>query len=448
VKFLRWLARNFGTLLTAFVLAVIVWVSAVIASDPDEEHLLARPVPIEIIGQDPGLQIMGDVPQTVSVVLRAPTSVWTQLNNDPSTVTARIDLSGLGAGTYTLPVQVQITPHPVRLISQDPEHVSIALESIVSQVFPVDLVVTGNPPVGYQAQTPLVNPEQVTVTGAESLVSMVKQAVINLDITNASQTIIRSEVPVLLDAEGQAVSGLTITPGSVLVTQPITLLGGYRYVIVRAVTEGQVATGYRVTNIYVSPIGVVVFSSDPELVNNLPGYVETQPIDLTGKDDDFETLVDLNLPTGITVVGDSKVLVQVSIAMVESSLAISLPVEIIGLSPGLAASVDPPIGAGARAKHTQLHRCARGGRSDGLRGRHLSVHTPGEYPSDGGVAELHPAGLGVSYHHHCTHPHSDSHPERYHYPHTTIYESSLRTLDGKASCSLGWKTQRWEKHLV
>jgi YbbR domain-containing protein len=343
VKFLRWLARNFGTLLTAFVLAVIVWVSAVIASDPDEEHLLARPVPIEIIGQDPGLQIMGDVPQTVSVVLRAPTSVWTQLNNDPSTVTARIDLSGLGAGTYTLPVQVQITPHPVRLISQDPEHVSIALESIVSQVFPVDLVVTGNPPVGYQAQTPLVNPEQVTVTGAESLVSMVKQAVINLDITNASQTIIRSEVPVLLDAEGQAVSGLTITPGSVLVTQPITLLGGYRYVIVRAVTEGQVATGYRVTNIYVSPIGVVVFSSDPELVNNLPGYVETQPIDLTGKDDDFETLVDLNLPAGITVVGDSKVLVQVSIAMVESSLAISLPVEIIGLSPGLAANVDPPI---------------------------------------------------------------------------------------------------------
>lgn len=343
MKFLRWLARNFGTLLTAFVLAVIVWVSAVIASDPDEEHLLARPVPIEIIGQDPGLQIMGDVPQTVSVVLRAPTSVWTQLNNDPSTVTARIDLSGLGAGTYTLPVQVQITPHPVRLISQDPEHVSIALESIVSQVFPVDLVVTGNPPVGYQAQTPLVNPEQVTVTGAESLVSMVKQAVINLDITNASQTIIRSEVPVLLDAEGQAVSGLTITPGSVLVTQPITLLGGYRYVIVRAVTEGQVATGYRVTNIYVSPIGVVVFSSDPELVNNLPGYVETQPIDLTGKDNDFETLVDLNLPTGITVVGDSKVLVQVSIAMVESSLAISLPVEIIGLSPGLAASVDPPI---------------------------------------------------------------------------------------------------------
>jgi YbbR domain-containing protein len=343
VKFLRWLAKNFSTLLTAFILAVIVWVSAVIASDPNEEHILARPVPIEIIGQDSSLQIMGDVPPTVSVVLRAPSSVWTQLDNDPSTVTARVDLSGLAAGTHTVPVQVQITPHPVRLISQDPEQISIALDNIVSQEFPVDLVVTGNPPVGYQAQTPLMNPEQITVTGAESLVAKVKQANITLDMTNASQTIIRSEVPVLLDAEGQVVSGLSITPESVLVTQPITLLGGYRYVIVRAVTEGQVSTGYRVTNIFVSPIGVVVFSSDPELVNNLPGYVETQPIDLTGKDDDFETLVDLNLPNGITVVGDSKVLVQVSIAMVESSLAISLPVEVIGLSPGLAATSEPPV---------------------------------------------------------------------------------------------------------
>ncbi len=69
--------------------------------------------------------------------------------------------------------------------------------------------------------------------------------------------------------------------------------------------------------------------------------METQPIDLTGKEDDFETLVELNLPAGISVVGDPKVLVQVSIAAIESSLAISLPVEVIGLEPGLEAIVAP-----------------------------------------------------------------------------------------------------------
>jgi YbbR domain-containing protein len=343
VKFLRWLAKNFGTLLTAFILAVIVWVSAVVASDPNEEHVLARPVPIEIIGQDPNLQIMGEVPSTVTLALRAPSTVWTQLNNDPQSVTAKVDLSNLGPGEHIVPVEVQIVPHLVRLISQDPEQVTVSMDSIVSQVFPVTLVVTGNPPVGYQAQTPILNPEVVQVTGAESLVSQVKQAHINLDITNANQTITRDIIPQLLDAEGRVVNGLTISPESVSVTQPIVLLGGYRYVIVRAVTVGQVATGYRVTNIFATPIGVVAFSSNPELVNDLPGYIETQPVDLTGKEDDFETLIDLNLPEGITVVGDSKVLVQVSIAMVESSLAISLPVEVIGLAPGMTVSVNPVV---------------------------------------------------------------------------------------------------------
>jgi YbbR domain-containing protein len=341
VKILRWLAKNFGTLLTAFVLAVIVWVSAVIASDPNEEHILDRPVQIEIIGQDPNLQIMGELTRDVSLVLSAPSSVWTTLNNDPQSVRAWVDLSNLGPGVHDVPVQIQIVPHLVRLISQDPQEISVTLDSIITQVFPVNLIIKGEPPVGYEAQSPRVDPSEVTVTGPVSLVTMVKEIRLTLDITNATQTINRDITPLILDSEGRVVTGLTLTPDKITISQPITLQGGYRYVIVRAVSTGQVANGYRLTNIFVTPVGVVVFSSDPQLVNNLPGYVETQPIDLTGKEDDFETLVNLNLPSGISVVGDSKVLVQVSIAAIESSLAISLPVDIIGLSPGLEASVSP-----------------------------------------------------------------------------------------------------------
>jgi YbbR domain-containing protein len=341
VKILRWLAKNFGKLLTAFILAVIVWVSAVISSDPNEEHLLPRSVQLEIIGQDPGLQIMGDISRNVTLTLRAPSSVWTQLNNDQQSVRAWVDLSNLGAGVHSVPVQVQITPHLVRLIRQDPEQLTITLDSIITQVFPVSLMVKGSPPTGYEAQSPLLDPSEVTVTGPESLVSLIKEVRVALDITNANEIIVKTVTPLALDGEGRVVNGVTVSPDTVTVTQPITLLGGYRYVIVRAVSIGQVASGYRLTNIFVSPVGVVVFSSDPELVNNLPGYVETQPIDLSGVEDDFETLVGLNLPDGVSVVGDPKVLVQVSIAMIETSLAVSLQVEVIGLAPGLEVSVSP-----------------------------------------------------------------------------------------------------------
>ncbi len=343
MKVLRWLAKNIGALLTALILAVIVWVSAVVASDPNEEQILNRAVPIEIIGQDPSLQIMGSLVRNVTLVLRAPSSVWNTLNNDPQSVRAWVDLSNLAPGTHEVPVQVQISPPLVRTISQNPQQLTINLDTIVTQTFPVNLIVRGNPPVGYQTQSPEVSPAQISVTGPQSIVSRVSEARVTLDITNANQTITREETPLLLDSQGQALNGMTLLPTSVSISQPINLLGGYRYVIVRVVSLGQVSSGYRVTNIFVTPVGVVVFSSNPALVDNLPGYVETQPVDLTNKTDDFETLTDLNLPSGVTVVGDPKVLVQVSIAAIDSSLAVSLPVEVIGLAPGLTASSNPAV---------------------------------------------------------------------------------------------------------
>ena len=338
---LRWLAKNFGILLTAFILAVIVWVSAVVASDPNEENVLVRPVPVEIIGQDPGLQLMGEVVSEVSVTLNAPNSVWTELNSDPQAVRAWIDLTNLSSGDHMVPIQVQIIPRLVRLVRQDPEEWTIRLENIKTQVFPVSVQVRGAPPTGYEVHVAEVDPAEVTLVGPDSLVARVQEVRASLDISGQSDTVTKTATLTAVDAEGRVVTGVTINPATVTVTQPITLLGGFRYVIVRAVSTGQVANGYRLTNIFVSPVGVVVFSADPQLVNDLPGYIETEPLDLTGAEDDLETLVSLALPEGISVVGDSKVLVQVSIAAIETSLAVSLPVDMIGLTPGLSASAAP-----------------------------------------------------------------------------------------------------------
>ena len=338
---LRWLAKNLATLLLAFILALIVWVSAVTSADPNEEHTLGRAIPIEIIGQDPGLQIMGSPDDEVTLTLKAPSSIWSQLNSDPQAVRAWVDLSGLGAGEHVVTVQVQVNLRLVRLIEQEPQTLTVTLEPLVTQSFPLSLVINGQPPTGYQATLPVLEPAEVVVSGPESLVGQVDIVRLTLDIAGSSQTIIKTLIPVALDAAGKPVIGLTITPDQVTVTQPIDLLGGYRYVIVKAVSQGQVANGYKLTNIFVTPVGVVVFSADPVLVGDLPGYIETKPINLTSGTNDFETLVDLDLPPGISVVGDPKVLVQVSIAAIESSLAVSLPVEVIGLTPGLLVIISP-----------------------------------------------------------------------------------------------------------
>jgi YbbR domain-containing protein len=205
----------------------------------------------------------------------------------------------------------------------------------------VTLVVEGTPALGYQAGSPSYKPTEISVSGAESLVSRMVEVRAVVDITNASHTITSSLPLRAVDENGEAIEGVTLIPDTISVEEPIELLGEYRNVIVKVVTIGQVANGYKLTNITVSPPNVIVFSSDPRLLNSLPGYVETMPLDLTGLEDDIETLLNLSLPEGISVVTEDRVVVQVSVAAIETNVLLSLPVEIVGLQPGFEAVVAP-----------------------------------------------------------------------------------------------------------
>jgi YbbR domain-containing protein len=338
---LRWFVSNLSTLILALVLAVVVWISAVTAANPNIEE--TRSVPLELIGLDPDMLVIGNVPTQVRVTLEAPSSVMDSISASENAVQAWVDISGLDPGTNDLGVQVQINPsfRPVRRISVIPEIVSITLEPLLTRTYPVNLEVTGEPAVGYQKGRLNSEPASVTISGAASLVTQIEGVNAALDISGATETIEKDVALVAVDQNGEPVSGVTITPQDVSVIQPVFLQGGYRNVIVRVVTTGQPANGYKLTNITVSPLNVVVFSSDPQLVNDLPGYVETEPVDLTDAVDDIDTYVVINLPEGVTLVGDQFVLVQVSIAAIEGSLTMSLPIVPIGLLPIHTAVISP-----------------------------------------------------------------------------------------------------------
>jgi YbbR domain-containing protein len=343
IAVIRWFIRNLSILLLAFALAMVVWVSAVTAQNPNVDRI--RQTPLEIVGPDPNMMIVGNAPNQVRVTLRAPRTVADRLAGTENAVRAWIDLSGLGAGSHALPVQVHVNENfqPVRVGTIVPELVTVTLEPLVALSYPVKLDVIGEPAIGYQKGVPARMPSFVTVSGPASLVSQVDDVRAILDITNASETI-QVELPLTaLDADGGRVQGITITPNEVSVTQPISLLGGYRNVVVKVVTEGQPADGYILNNLTVSPPGVLVFSTDPQLVADLPSFVETEPLDVTGLEDDLDIRLALELPEGVSVVGDESVLVQVSIAAVQGSLTIPKTVTVIGLAPGLETGVSPDI---------------------------------------------------------------------------------------------------------
>ena len=337
---LRWVIDHLGALLLAFILALVVWVSAVITADPNEQHT-SRAVEIEIIGQDPNLLLVEEIPRQARLTLEAPRSIWDKLNSNPTLIRAWIDLSGLGAGEHEVEVKSRIDASPVRNLQIDPEQIQLTLEPLLQRTLPVQPVVTGSLPFGYQRGEPSIEPQQVTISGPESQVNRVSLARVLLDIAGASEAIDQRLSVELLDEAGVPVSNVEILPAEVTVNLPIRLLGGFKNAAVKVVTKGQVAEGYRLTSISVSPPTVTLFSDDPDLIEQIPGFVETLPVDLSDLSDDVEISTGLNLPENVTLVREPSVLVQVSVAAIEGSLTLTVPVEAVGLSPELQSTISP-----------------------------------------------------------------------------------------------------------
>ena len=339
---IRWLGTNLRTFLWAFVMALAVWVAAVTAADPDEVRPYPDPIPIEIVGQDPSLVITGDIPQQVELTLRAPQSVWEKMLTEGSDIRAILDLSGLSDGVHTLEIQIQIPTRPVRIESATPRTATVTLEPLDTQTFPIDLSISGEPAIGYQAGDPSLEPNEVVVSGPQSQVKQVAQVRALINLAGARESVDQTVSVQAVDENNQVVVGLGINPAETLLKIPVSQQGGYRDLAVKVVVQGQVASGYRLANITVFPPVVTVYSGDPTLVNSLPGVLETQPLDLEDANDELTTRLGINLPEGVSLVGEQTVLVRVNVSPIQSSLTISnKAIEIEGLPAGWYAQPAP-----------------------------------------------------------------------------------------------------------
>jgi YbbR domain-containing protein len=339
---LRKLTSYIPTFLLALALSTAVWILAITAEDPAEVQAFPYPVPIEIIGQDPSFILTNEPVKQLTINLRAPKSVWTNLLTDRESVRAVVDLSELSAGPHNVPVQVQIVQRPVEIVSYSPSSVDVSLEPLLNRSLPIKLEIRGEPAVGYKAETPVLSKTSVTINGSETLVKRVQVVRAVLDLSQVQEDVERTLALQALDSNDLPITGITMNPDRVQVTQKISQRGGYRNVVVKVDTNGNIANGYRLTNISAYPPTVTVFSADPKLVDNLPGYVDTAPINLAGLRDDKDIRVSLSLPPGVSIVGDQTVNVQIGVATIESSVTLNnMRVEVMGISQGLTSKASP-----------------------------------------------------------------------------------------------------------
>ena len=335
---LRWIISSLPLMILALILASLAWVVAVEEEDPTIEEPYSQPIPITLPELPQGMLIMNEFAEQVLVTIRAPRSVWDSLQVDDFTVT--IDLTGLGTGTYQAPVQLTLNKQPSRVILVEPDYVTLELEQRAERAVPVRVQIEGKPTLGYlrRAMT-VVDTSEVLVSGPSTYVAQVVEAFTSVSVEDADADIEKELELQPQDSEGQTVPHVTLTPKVVNLHITIERSSYYDTLAVKAVLEGQVALGYRVTNISVEPPEVTVFGN-PNSLEALPGYIETEPIDVEGAQANVVVRPGLNEPSNIAVVSDQQVQVRVFIEAIESSLTMEITPELQGLRPGLTATVS------------------------------------------------------------------------------------------------------------
>ena len=335
----RWrrFIEQLNTLILSILLGIIVWVIAINQENPIVQQTYGERLPVTVRGLPGNLMPVQDLSrETVQVVLQAPRESWDNL--EPSDFTAYIDLSGLGPGVHDVEVQVDVVDPRVRVISIQRPALRVQLDQVISKQVPVRVDIVDTTAFGYEWQLPVVQPMTVTVMGPETQVAQVTTTRAEVSLGNAKSQVERNETVTPINAEGQVVPRVTVSPEIVHVVVPVEQWPGRKEVAVRVNLTGQPAAGYRLSSVRVNPSTVVLLGS-ADVLAQVPGFVSTEPVSLTNATGEIQERVQVIIPQGATVLEGTAVDVTASITPIEGGTTVVQQPVVQGLGPGLEANV-------------------------------------------------------------------------------------------------------------
>lgn len=329
------LKPDVGTMIVSVVLALIVWWIAINQENPLLVQDFAERVPVSVIGIGNGMVTVEDLSdETVKLRLRAPRSSWDNL--EVSDFRATLDLTGLEPGQHDVMVQVKSLDPQVSILDVQRPQLRVTLDRLSTKDVPVQVEIMDGTAFGYDAQPAIYNPLTVTVSGPDSQVQQVAKARTEVFLRGAKSQVERVQDVTPVDGQNQVIARVSTNPTIVQVVVPVEQWPGRKEVAVRVKLSGRPADGYRLSSVKVEP-STVVLQGEADVLAQVPGYVETEPLSLEGATSDLRKRLGLILPAGVSSYDGDTVVATAGITAIEGGVTVSQPLVQQGLGPGLLA---------------------------------------------------------------------------------------------------------------
>lgn len=327
--------KNLNLIIFALAISISLWVTITYQQNPDITDVF-QGIPVEVQNVPATLIARGQPPQ-VKVKIITASDVWRSLR--PNSFRAFVDAFLEDAGVDELSVRIDSADPRVRIIDIQPERVSLRFELLETKTIPVSVNLTDNVPFGYTSEAPIVTPTQVTVSGAQSLVEEVADAVVDVRFEGRKTTFSQMFKTVPRNRKNVEIQELSMVPQMVSVEIPVKQEVSYKAVPITPTISGAMAAGYQTVGLTIEPSIVTVVGA-PAVLNDIT-YLATRPVDITGAASDLIRDAELILPQGVSVAQRQRVIVRVRVNPIESTQTLNLTPTIEGLNDTLEAIVVP-----------------------------------------------------------------------------------------------------------
>ena len=347
------LTTNLGLKVIAFIFAVFLWFIVVNFDNPVGSSTF-RDIPVQILNDDiitsagEVYQVEGD--RTVTVVVYATREVRQKLTSDNIVATA--DIKQIDSTGRLVPIEVTINGFSGESVTAEaiPRNLTIQREKSGKKVMSLTVDTEGVKLAdGYILGDASVEPDQVTITGAESVLDQVDRAVAQVDeVEGVSEDSVLPASLVLYDANGNELNQTQMSNNlgeeGLSVSVEVMKVKGIPVVFD---VEGSPAEGYKYTGCVSTPESVQVCGKSEDIDKISEIDVPASVIDISGASEPIEMSVDITpyLPEGVELVDENSGNVKVTVKIEqEGTLSVDFMVSSIrinNLAENLQVSYEP-----------------------------------------------------------------------------------------------------------
>ena len=347
------LTTNLGLKVIAFIFAVFLWFIVVNFDNPVGSSTF-RDIPVQILNEDiitsagEVYQVEGD--KTVTVVVYATREVRQKLTSDNIVATA--DIKQIDSTGRLVPIEVTINGFSGESVTAEaiPRNLTIQREKSGKKVMSLTVDTEGVKLAdGYILGDASVEPDQVTITGAESVLDQVDRAVAQVDeVEGVSEDSVLPASLVLYDANGNELNQTQMSNNlgeeGLSVSVEVMKVKGIPVVFD---VEGSPAEGYKYSGCVSTPESVQVCGKSEDIDKISEIDVPASVIDISGASEPIEMSVDITpyLPEGVELVDENSGNVKVTVKIEqEGTLSVDFMVNSIrinNLAENLQVSYEP-----------------------------------------------------------------------------------------------------------